>query len=412
MTSRTYKGVETLCERSDNWTAWSGKVRTRINKIKFAWKHVIGEPKPEKVSDEDWELAKYEAMDVILTHIGGSIESEIIGKSTPKEMWDAIKEIFTDRKGIEKCIALTKLMNCQMEGDVKEYVKQFGLLRGKCIEIGWKLEDIFYAINFVNNASDDFGALKQLLLAKGDALEYKDAVEVLLATKTNCTQDIGLKVENQKSKFQCYKCGKTGHFIRECPKWKKSKATKTKTKKKIISEPGSSDDDAYLVDNLSIHSDSEYVDVAYVSSKGRRHERDPKWISDNAATKHMTYQKELFKEIKSISGHFVKVGDGTLLSVAGIGEIVMKGKTGKKYVMKEVLYVPQLTCNLFSIRRCHKSNNTIIFPAKANKYMLIKNSKGERLMSAKLEGKLYVASTIRSCVIQENEKDQGLVKDI
>ena len=64
----------------------------------------------------------------------------------------------------------------------------------------------------------------------------------------------------------------------------------------------------------------------------------------------MTYRKELFNEIKPISGHYVKVGDSNLLSVAGIGEITIKGKTGNKYVMKEVLYVPRLNCSLFSIR--------------------------------------------------------------
>ena len=104
MAVRSYKGVKALCERSDNWTTWSGKVKTRINKVKFAWKHVLGEAKPEDISDDDWELAKYEAMDIIQTHIGGTIESEVVGKDTPKEMWDMIKEMFTDRKGIEKCI--------------------------------------------------------------------------------------------------------------------------------------------------------------------------------------------------------------------------------------------------------------------------------------------------------------------
>lgn len=194
---------------------------------------MLGEIKTTSVADEDWEVAKYEAMDIIQTHIGGTIESEIVGLENPHKMWNSIKEMFTDRKGIEKCIALTNLMNCKMGNNTEKYIKKFGLLRGKCIEIGWKFEDIFYAINLVNNVNEEYGAIKQLLLAKGDALTYKEAMEILMAEGLNqlnsSLHDNGLKVEHWKHKNKIkgtfYKCSKAGHFIRECPKWKKLKKT-------------------------------------------------------------------------------------------------------------------------------------------------------------------------------------------
>ena len=326
----SYKGVKTLCERSDNWTIWSGKVKMRLHKIKYAWRHVNGDNKPDKVDQAEWDLAKYEALDIIMTHIGGSIEAETTGIRDPKELWETIKSMFKDRKGIEKCLALTKLMNTNMEGNIENYLKTFGQNRAKCIEIGWKLEDIFYAINIVNNLESKYDPLKQLLLAKGDDLKYKDAVEIIhaeaMTSKLEPTIDNGLKVVELRQR-KCYKCGSTRHFIRDCPKWEKKKHQDKKSKP-TSEKKNDDDDDAYIIDdNSSIDSDSSCYydnctameDNAYIMSSRTKQYRDNlilrgatsnKWVIDCAATKDMTFDGNKFKSITPVSGHYVRVGDG------------------------------------------------------------------------------------------------------
>lgn len=53
----------------------------------------------------------------------------------------------------------------------------------------------------------------------------------------------------------------------------------------------SSEDDAYIVNQISINLDSEYFDVAnfLTHDKHADGKRDTKWISDNAATRHMSF---------------------------------------------------------------------------------------------------------------------------
>lgn len=86
----------------------------------------------------------------------------------------------------------------------------------------------------------------------------------------------------------------------------------------------------------------------------------------------------------------MKVGDGNTIQEIGIGIIIMQGKNGNKYVMKDVLFVPRLSCNLFSIRRCHKSKNSITFPAEDDKHMFITDKYGRRSLSTTLHEKLYI----------------------
>ena len=270
----SYKGVKTLCERTDNWTVWSGKVEMRIRKIRYAWEHVLGHSPTPKVDIEKWELAKYEALDVIMTHIGGTIENETTGYIDPNMLWKRIESMFKDRKGMEKCMALTKLMNTKLDDDVNEYLKLFAQARLKCVEIGWTFDDIFYAINLVNNLNVEFGPLKQLLLAKGDDLKYSDAYDIISAEGLSQQEleksDTALKVESRRTNGsrrrgpRCYRCNSAGHYIKDC-------------RRKLVDE-----DEANKITD-SIDSDSDYVYVISSNSEQRRQVAvESRWILASA----------------------------------------------------------------------------------------------------------------------------------
>jgi hypothetical protein len=158
-------------------------VENRLRKVEHAWSWVEGATKPESVGDREWEKAKYEALDIIQTHIAGSIETAVIGIKDPK-MWKKIKGMFQNRKGIETCIALMNLINCQMESGetASQYLGRFQAARAKCQEIGWnfdKKDDAFYGIFVANNSSEDYDAIKQVLVSKGENLKYDEAVDII-----------------------------------------------------------------------------------------------------------------------------------------------------------------------------------------------------------------------------------------
>ena len=227
----SYRGIKLLREKNDNWSVWSSKVENRLRKVEHAWSWVEGAQKPESVGDREWEKAKYEALDIIQTHIAGSIETAVIGIKYPKEMWDKIKGMFQNRKGIETCIALMNLINCQMESDetASQYLGRFQAARAKCQEIGWNFgnkDDAFYGIFVANNLSEEYDAIKQVLVSKGENLKYDEAVDIIHGQglsrskqsereKEETEIHSGLTVREER---RCYKCKSKKHLIGSCPK--------------------------------------------------------------------------------------------------------------------------------------------------------------------------------------------------
>jgi len=59
------------------------------------------------------------------------------------------------------------------------------------------------------------------------------------------------------------------------------------------------------------------------------------------------------------------LGDGSTVEAVGVGNVCVnmffKGSESKKSVLYDVLYVPKLTCNLFSVRTAADKGNIIQF---------------------------------------------------
>lgn len=74
---------------------------------------------------------------------------------------------------------------------------------------------------------------------------------------------------------------------------------------------------------------------------------------DTGASEHMCHDKSLFNQlVLSDLSRKVKVGNGNLLNVLGVGTVHLWADTGNcllETTLSNVLYVPELKCNLFSV---------------------------------------------------------------
>ena len=79
---------------------------------------------------------------------------------------------------------------------------------------------------------------------------------------------------------------------------------------------------------------------------------DDTWIVDSGATDHMTGNKTIFHNLKFCHEHLkVKVANHVFTRVEGIGTITLSNQLA----IHNVLYVPELTCNLISVSKLTKS---------------------------------------------------------
>ena len=175
--------------------------------------------------------------------------------------------------------------------------------------------------------------------------------------------------DQKRNPPRCWTCNEVGHIQRFCPKQRE----KSQLRAKVIED--------------KVESDSDGEGVFPASDEVR----EDKWLVDSGASSHMTPKREYFTKYRSFTTpEEVALGDGRVIEAVGVGNIrlkmLFKVNNTKKAVMYDVLHVPKLACNLFSVRAAAKKGNTIKF---GQSRCWIRGSKGTLQGMGSLAGKLY-----------------------
>lgn len=147
-------------------------------------------------------------------------------------------------------------------------------------------------------------------------------------SKTNIDQSQGKGRDHDKSKVECYRCHKFGHYASKC-------YTKLPNDKK-------GDESANFVDNKEVETLLMAVHV------GTKHESDI-WYIDTGCNNHMCGRKFSFSSLDENFRSTVAFGDCSIVEVMGKGNIKIKTKNGFVETISNVLYVPDLKSNLLSV---------------------------------------------------------------
>lgn len=79
------------------------------------------------------------------------------------------------------------------------------------------------------------------------------------------------------------------------------------------------------------------------------------WLTDSGASKHITYRREWLKEYRPCKGETAHLGDNSTCAVEGIGTVDIEkliNGVWEKGQIRDVMYVPLLRKNLFSVGAC------------------------------------------------------------
>ncbi|GKA15096.1 zinc finger, CCHC-type containing protein [Tanacetum coccineum] len=172
---------------------------------------------------------------------------------------------------------------------------------------------------------------------------------------------------NKKPKLECWKCGKTGHFKRDCRSGKKNNANAGGSGKG--SKDQSQDQGQNLVPvwnrfikySVSLISEAFYVQVDAIA-----------WWIDSGATTHVCKDRCWFKTYEPVEdGSVLYMGDEHFAPIHGKGSVALEFSSRKTITLFNVLYVFKLRKNLVSGPVWNKCGYKHVY--ESDKYGYIKN---------------------------------------
>ncbi|XP_016740232.1 uncharacterized protein [Gossypium hirsutum] len=136
--------------------------------------------------------------------------------------------------------------------------------------------------------------------------------------------------------------------------------------------------------------DQEEEDRLFVVTCFSSRESSESWLIDSGCTNHMTYDKELFEELRTTEVKRVKIGNGEHLTVKGKGTIAIISYEGTKTIT-DVLFVPEIDQNLLSVGKLLEKGYKVLFE---NKRCLIRDADGKDLFKVEMKGKSFALNPI------------------
>lgn len=366
-----------------NWITWKFQVK-HLLLAKGLWKYADGsavlaeDATVEQQTKHQSESQK--AFSVIAMSVSTSQLYLITSCERPEEAWNSLKKHFERETLANKLFLKKQYFRKEMsEGNcINMHLKEMKELTDKLSSIGAPISEEDQVVTLLGSLPSSFSIVVTALEARVDDLTLDFVQQQLIhherklkaqELKSEAPHDSVLLGNQRRKTPRCWTCDEPGHVQRFCPKRRGTSQHRAKITEDEV-ESSNEDEGAFPV--------SDEVP-------------ENKWLIDSGASSHMTPKREYFSTYRAFSTpEKVGLGDGRTVEAVGVGTVrvnmLFKVSNSKKAVMYDVLHVPKLACNLFSVRAAAKKGNTVKF----NQVRCwIKGPKGSLQGMGSLTGKLY-----------------------
>ena len=391
--SRFFANIPQLKTEKD-WPVWKFQV-THALKAAEQWEFATGTADPECAG----HAAKQEkAFYSILQCIGQRNVPAVMNYKTPKELWDTLCQLFERKTVSNKVHTLMQLYELRMKrgSKVQDHLRQIDELSDQLAALGETVSELNKVAILLRSVQESYPTLVTALLARGDdELTLMFAKQALLDEEQRRTKgDSGSDTRQGDSALKarirgrkpgvCYRCGQAGHYQRDCRKPPKP------TKQHSQHHQSKHHADKAEETKEESQSDSEDSKMFYANEVLMAGIEENEWIIDSGASRHMTFQRDVLRHYEEFEKpELVGLGDGRTVEALGTGEVkfISYLPHNRRVVgwMSNVLYVPQLASNLFSVRASTLRENIVSFGSQC----WIRNKKKRLICTGLPAGKLY-----------------------
>lgn len=388
-----------------NFTAWKFRMRILLEEHDLLQcieteAAAIDELKEEPTDNEAVKKVKTEKREkrlkqdrrcksLLVSRIHDSQLEYVQEKGTPKQIWDALVRVF-ERKSIASRMHLKRqLLSLRYEsGSLQEHFLRFDRLTREYRNTGAVMEELDVICHLLVTLGPKFATVVTAIETMPEdklSLEFvrcrlldeetkQKGSGAELFTSTDSTAFAGShKKSRKKKKLKCFGCQQEGHKLSECPK---KTAEKGKFSKANLADRGG-------ISFVALN--SECRDNVKISGQRR-----VKWFVDSGCSDHLVKDRELFEELKPLTKpvHIAVAKNDESIVATHSGTVRLFCVVGGSYVpctINDVLFVPSLRFNLFSVVKVESKGMRVVF---SNGQVKICRG-SETLVCGTRNGKLY-----------------------
>ena len=385
-----------------NYSTWKFKLKHYLI-AKELWEYVDGTiPKPAEEAEATVKSAytkrSNQAMSVIVLSVSDNLLYLITSCESPKAAWDTLQQHF-ERDSLTNKLFLKKryFRTVMQEGSsVEQHIKLMKETTDKLAAVKATISEEDQIVTLLGSLPDSYAMLVTALEARVEDLTLNYVQQAIIneeqrrqqSKQSDQQSDTALVAGNSyrsrsdnSKRRACYVCQSIYHLKKDCPDLSKASSQNPNRQHSakhaaIYTEP---DNSAFVV------SEPDNADGT----------KESRWLIDSGATSHMTYNRKLFKEYTEFNTpQKVSLGDGHILEAMGTGKVeieTMVGRnTSKLNTMHDVLFVPDMKVNLFSVRAAASKNIIIQF---GHSRCWLKNRVRKVVATGTLTNKLYYLDT-------------------
>lgn len=302
---------------------------------------------------------------VLIQAIADSHLEYIKDKQSPKQIWDGLHDVF-ERKSITNRFLL-KLqllsMRYQENDRLQDHFLRFDKLVREIKGAGAQMDEEDVICHLMLTMPSSYDAVTTAMEAVSERLtmdlvrrKYLDVEAKRRGQQQDADVNEAAFSGKNKSKFKCFGCGQPGHRKAQCPKSGENKSAFPKQAKKSA------------VQNANVGTKT----VSFVAADGRSDVVaasavvSSKWYLDSGASEHMSNNKALFDCLEKLETEVViqTAKSGVNLFARFKGRITARAVVNGCEIeirIEDVLYIPELSLNLLSLRRLENSGKKVIF---------------------------------------------------
>lgn len=377
--------------KHDNWFNWKFRINTALKEKKLI-KYLTSEP-DENNKDED-----VKALSLISNAVGDEQVQHIRDAETTKAAWDALVKVNESGSFAATVFLFRTFVEIRQSPDepVSDHIQAMKDIYNKLNGMGAQIPQRQFIIILLSSVHSKFNdcvrtlekdASQEVTLTEVVARLIAEDTRLKLQSKTTETA-IALYANSQRQKgrnvrfdrnkgLKCEHCQKPGHTKDEC--WSLHPEKRPQRNKPYKG-------------NNNKNTSREYGLTLTESMKPR----SGHWIIDSGATSHMCNNEASFIEYRDLmsEGRTLTNANGGKVHIAGTGTVKINVRVDKRVNilrLHDVLHVPDLDKNLFSVSKAMDKNVQLSFSGFT---AVMQTSDNETVARAHQEGNLWVIDIV------------------